>query len=144
MIYQEPAVAALIGVGIDDIRTVRDLLDPDRHWQQHDSEVCFTRDGVEQALVALGISEKKLPATFWDDLKKTGGVEIKLPPREVVFLKATKNSRIVLCLDDTAVVRVQVRDARNFLRGMLLPVEHVAEDLFHLVGPLPRSRGRWN
>lgn len=142
-VYREDTTASLLGVTHEDMRTVRELLDQGPHWLQHDEKIALTSSGVSQVLVALGIPEKKLPATFWEDLKTLAGVEKTEPPREVIFLKKTRNPRVVVCRDDERLVRVQLRDPANFIFGMLLPVEHVADDLFRLVGPLPRFRGRW-
>jgi hypothetical protein len=57
----------------------------------------------------------------------------------------TRNKRIVMAwVNDPApraeLVRVQVRDSKNFVAGMRIECRHVEEDLWELVGRCPRSR----
>ncbi len=71
---------------------------------------------------------------------------------ELVVWRVTNNPHIVEAhlaerdpLEDaTAIVRVRVRAAENFVRGMAMPVRlAVAPDLYEFTGRLPRWRGKY-
>lgn len=69
--------------------------------------------------------------------------------RQVSLMVCTlyRNPRIIGALNpedpDKKVLRVRVKNSKNFIKGMKIPCRHVKNDLWDLVGRCPRSRGRW-
>lgn len=54
-----------------------------------------------------------------------------------------RNTRLLGATLGQQEIRVRVRNSRNFIRGMEIPVRHVRDDVYELARRAPRFRGRW-
>ena len=54
-----------------------------------------------------------------------------------------RNTRLVGATIGINEIRVRVRNSRNFVRGMEIPVRHVRDDVYELARRAPRFRGKW-
>jgi len=63
--------------------------------------------------------------------------------RVAVFKKTFRNPHIIQCECQGELIRVRVRDNRNFRKGMEVPCRQVKGDLYELTRRCPRWPGRW-
>jgi hypothetical protein len=161
--YEEDALARAIGINRGRLHKGRARLDKGLWWYDH-GRVAYTREGALAVMREVGV---ELPT------KKRGGADLEGrttledalasaemgPPGEgvqgcqrLVVMRPALNDRIVMAgmLSDSGMpygfaCRVIVGSNVNFVKGMELravPVER-SQYLYRMVGPLPRSFGRW-
>lgn len=111
------------------------------YWSKEGRDVVWLPDGLYAACSAFGLDDTVVreivePALNEEAIsaKKTGTALVS---------RFTKNDRILMAMLDGQEIRVKVNSSRHFIPNMEIPVEHVQEDLWKLVGRCPRARGRW-
>ena len=57
---------------------------------------------------------------------------------QIVIARLKKDRRL-----EEELLRVRVRENKNFVKGMEIQCRHLQADLWEFVGRCPRSRGRW-
>lgn len=140
----EADLAKRLGLPRPTLRKIRaDKLQEGKEWAEEGGEVHLTLQGGKKVLEAVGAfqgAEKKA-----GDVEQLLGLSVKDELLVLTVEGRTRNRHIVMAwVDDPApraeLVRVQVRDNRNFVEGMRVRARHVEEDLWELVGRCPRSR----
>jgi hypothetical protein len=161
-LYEEDALAKALGINRGRLHRARVRIDKGLWWYDH-GRVAYTREGALAIMREVGV---ELPT------KKRGGAEACRstledalasaemgPPvdgvpgcQRFVVMRQALNTRLVQAgiVSDPEVpygfaCRVIVGNNVNFVKGMELravPVER-SQYLYRMVGPLPRSFGRW-
>lgn len=152
----ELEAAARLGISTEALADLRKkALLRDDHWTKSHRKILYTALGLVAAASILA-EKNDAPsasvATAVPGMREDDGlVEM------IVWRPNLPNTRILEAHQDATdphdpknVVRVQVYDNRNFLRGMRFKARHVAGDLWTHWDPKtntaarsPRARGRW-
>ena len=164
--YEEEAIARAIGIVRGRLHKARNLLDRSL-WQLDHGRVAYTRAGVValMAVIGVGFPEKKRgckakePDTWGRQTLDEVLDEslIGAPPdgmeglQRFVVKGLTLNPFIVHAYmmveggADYTVYRVKVKNSANFVKGMEVQARQIegATGLYRMVGPIPRSFGRW-
>lgn len=108
-------------------------------WRKDGTAIVWTLDGRTALARVLGLEKTAAPLPAPSE-----------PPPYVplVIVRVVRNPRIVLARrveGDASEVRLQVRDSKNFVPGMVAEKcrPTPTPDLFHLEGRCPRFRGHW-
>ena len=167
--FMENHVRARLGIGKDEIRSLRqDHLAKGADWLLKKKRIWLAPLGVEKLLAAKQLSpgqpgpNAQTPNADDDEALKAGRAKTPDPqkmapqkapePVTLKMVRATRNPHIILCCAeaDSAIqpkkmVRVRVRDSKNFKRHMTLPATLVADytDLYDLARACPKKPGQW-
>lgn len=131
----EEAAGDVLGIPVGDVRRLRK-----RELRENEG---FVRDGRIK-ITESGL--KKITGAIADEVPVADPV---MPVMRSIRVDGTcPNPRILMghFVDDgeTVKVRVRVRDARNFVRGMTIEsCRMVQSTLYSYEGRLPRLKGRW-
>lgn len=153
----ETRLARVLGAPRKTLRTLREAQLNREDWSLDGGEIRLTVEGTDRLLTALGYwqdqPKKERPALLAAIARaaaaaadeKTGAPTAEDETRVLTVESQTRNKHVVMAWvnEPTAqaeLVRVQVRDGRNFVEGMQIRARHVEEDLWELVGRAPRSR----
>lgn len=140
---KETALAEFIGVSRNQLRDIRKS-QPDmegKYWEKDGRDITWLPDGLYAACSVLGVDESLLR----DILEPASAEAAESAKKEVrvAVTRFTRNHQIMMAEHEGQEIRVRVNSSRNFLIGMEIPVAHVQEDLWELIGRCPRARGRW-
>jgi hypothetical protein len=152
--FEEKHAGACFGLTKDVLRVFRqEQLADGSDFITHKKRIYWTAAAVQKLQDSLGLppSKKTAPAPQRSIPLDPAPVKATLTELQVVRADLPNSHMLIACaLDDdhlrpTAPFRVRVRDTKNFVRGMLIPVQVVAgyQDLFDLTRPTPRQKGRW-
>ena len=138
----EDDIAAELGLDRDAMRGLRRAhLQEGVNWRRHQRRVELSMDAV--ALIRSAVVGEKEPASP----EAPAAPEKEPAPDLLTVLRIPRNQRIVEAKKkDGRVVRVRVRDNKNFVAGMEIRARHIPadfEDMMTLEGRCPRWRGRW-
>ncbi len=148
--YDEDKLSVVSGVAVGHLQGARlEILKKGADWALSGGNVLLTLQGVTAVLGHIGFPLKKKGAELAVALDAARLVS--LPTVGVVRVRVTalpRNTAIVVGenLNVGGMVRVLVGDSVNFTHGMELkasPLAGADPDVFTLVGPRPRARGRW-
>ena len=148
--YDEDKLSLVSGVAVGHLQSARtSLLKKGADWTLHGGSVLLTLQGVLAVLGGIGFPMKKKGAKLAAALD--GALLNSLPAAGVVRVRVTalpRNTALVVGENMNAggMCRVVVGDSVNFTHGMELkaqPMDGADPDVFVLVGPRPRARGRW-
>lgn len=144
MEYSESDLVRVTGINKAQMRELRRELQEGAHWFRKPSKgpktmwpVFWTQAGVDSLCVKAGVDNPALEAEL-------AAVE---PPKKVEGIVRAKyaNTRIIACdiIRDKGYERVQVlvRDSRNFVIGMVVPLR--ADGSRWVAAKHPRFGGRW-
>lgn len=147
----EAALAARVGLNQDNMRALRrSKLTQGLHWTMQKNRVCYSVAGVQevQRIMKLSPPQKTPPVPPGKDTAQPD--HSQEPVTLHVFRIFAANPHILeahLPDQDPAIVknrlRVRVKDNKNFVKAMPIPVRELAEGLYELARACPRSRGRW-
>jgi len=143
-IYPEAELAEALGMGREDMRDLRKKhLVEHTDWQKVNNRVLLTPQASERLKKEVaGLSPEKKENGALEAAGREQGVQelvvANVPQRNVRLLDARKK-------EGGDMVRVMVRNNRNFLPGMEIKAMPSGEwlDVFVLEGRCPRYRGRW-
>jgi len=138
----EAELAADLGVTRSTLRAMRSSMEAGTDYAA--GPMRFSKSGVKKVCAALGIEP-------FPDLERKEPEAKKPAVIELMARRFPMNTQIVLCDpecevgpgQDKRLVRVKVRDSKNFLPGMRLPCRHLQDDLYELARACPRWRGVW-
>lgn len=151
-LYWEQRVAAWLGVPRKRIAALRRRgLREGEHWIVHPQGMVYTVAGLQKLrdyLERLGALTP--PVKAQDEANDEPPAPVGPPEKkEVVVAKLYPNTRLLLALapgstpENPVQVLVRVRDNRNFMPGMKVPVVHDSRNSsWQFVGRLPRRKGR--
>jgi hypothetical protein len=168
--FEENAVRHRLGLTKDEMRSLREkrlVEGPD--FERYKKRVWLSQDAATRLLALADVKlEKTRVRTTADDVgpEKTAAARKNAPPpepaspaEETVALKVvncTLANKHMLTACPVAedherprtLLRVRVRSAANFRRGMELPARQVTAyagmtDLYDLARPTPRKKGQW-
>lgn len=146
--FWEERVASWLGVARKRVATVRRRgLREGAHWIVHRQRVVFTVEGLQKLRDFLGpLAAPQVVDGAADEPPAPVG-----PPerKSVRIVKIYPNTRLMLALapestpEKPVQVLVRVRDNRQFMPGMVVPVVHdLRSSSWQYVGRLPRRKGR--
>jgi hypothetical protein len=157
--HWESKVAGRLGLSRDTMRALRaEHLVYLADWETISGRICLTEDAVGKIAAVLRLPPvAALPTVSTSETEKSAPSEATgTATRLLVWNAKMKNRRILEAYAAGTnpalrqnILRVRVKNADNFLRvgydgkPMELPVVHVQADLYELVGPCPRKKGRW-
>ena len=149
----ETRLARVLGAPRKTVRELREeLLLEGGEWGLVGGEIRLSDMGARKLLKKLGAAKEHAEGLLraaggqGGQEEAAGASEAKEPDGDVLEVShVTRNRHIVMCwLNEPAahadLVRVQVRDSKNFAEGQRIRCRHVEEDLWELVGRAPRSR----
>lgn len=166
-IHRESHVAGRLGISRDTIREMRNAhLVEDADWKSVRNIICLTDVAAGKIAAALSlpapataVSPEKAAEMLVaekDAATATTGAGLVDLIEELCVWRLTKNPHIIEAfapgtdpMHRQNILRVRVKNAANFCRvggdgkPMMLPARHVQVDLYELVGPCPRRKGRW-
>ena len=132
----EAAAGEVLGIPTADVRRLRKQeLREDDGFVKSGRSVKLTSDGLKKITGAVAADVVVADPVFPEvrDLRVDG----TCPNPRILMAQYSEGEVIVK-------VRVRVKDARNFVRGMMIPgCRMVQETLYAYEGRLPRLRGRW-
>lgn len=141
--HAEADLVAALGLARAVVRTVRsEQLTRGTHWHTIAGEVRYSDEGRTLLFSILKAEPQKNLA----EIRPDPGAEPAEPggPRELVCVRTyTMNRRIVQARLGDEIVRVRVKDSAKLIEGMTMRCSHVQADMWELVQPLPRWRGKW-
>ena len=162
--FEEDAIAKAVGIHRGRLHKARMRLQK-KVWGYDHGRVAYTREGVMDLLKEIGVmlvAKKKGAApdawgrkTLEDVLalselgKPAEGME---GCQRLVVMKQMPNPKVLMAgmLSDESMpwgfaCRVLVENSENFVKGMEVTAREVdrVQYLYRMVGPLPRSFGRW-
>lgn len=143
-IYKESEVIRLTGLNRADLKGLRETALEGKHWirkprngPKHLWPIFWTKEGIELLKGKTGLEEavvEELKEAKADTTPKTGVVKGKF-----------RNSRIILCEIEEGKakkqVNVLVRDSKNFVNGMVVPLR--SDGTRWVAAKHPRFGGRW-
>lgn len=157
--HWESKVAGRLGLSRDTMRALRtEHLVYLADWETISGRICLTDDAVGKiaAVLRLPPVDAAPPISNAETEKSAPSEATGTTTRLLVWNAKMKNRRIIEAYAVGTnpslrqnILRVRVKNADNFLRvgydgkPMELPVVHVQADLYELVGPCPRKKGRW-
>jgi hypothetical protein len=154
--WDEDMLSAAAGVTRSALVEVRGkVLKRGADWEVCCGRVMLTREGVMGELRALGMEYEKKGAEGAKglDMVLAGARPQTMPDAGEIRVRVVQlpiNGALVVGMNMTSkkeeLVRVLVGSNVNFTIGMELPAKKVPgtdADVFQIVGPKPRSRGRW-
>lgn len=151
-LYWEHRVAAWLGVARKRIASLRRRgLRESKHWIAHPQGIVYTVAGLQKLRDYLGsLGELTPPTEQPSDAASEPPAPVGPPEKKTVIIaKLYPNTRLMLALAEGSTpekplqVLVRVRDNRNFMAGMKVPVVHDPRNSsWQYVGRLPRRRGR--
>jgi hypothetical protein len=131
----EADVIAATGISQADLRGYRkNMLEDQVHFRKISGRVFYTPAGIARICSVIGADSQAVNS------QKNKGTS------DLLVLRTGFRNRTILegRHPDGAVVRIRVRDCKNFLPGMnLAGCLHIEEDLWDYVGKMPRARGVW-
>jgi hypothetical protein len=155
----ESKVAGRLGLSRDMMRALRTAhLVEHVDWLTISGRICLTEEAVGKIAAGLRLPPVADAATIStaETEKSAPGEATGTTARLLVWNSKMKNRRIIEAYAVGTnpslrqnILRVRVKNADNFMRvgydgkPMELPVVHVQADLYELVGPCPRKKGRW-
>ena len=144
MDYAEGDLIRVTGIGKTQMREIRRKLEEGAHWYRKPSKgpknlwpVYWTRIGVDNLCLIAGVDNPELEQEL---------AEVE-PPKQVEGIVKAKfvNPRIIACdiVRDKGYERVNVlvRDSKNFVIGMVVPLR--ADGARWVAAKHPRFGGRW-
>lgn len=143
-IYKETEVIRLTGLNRNDLKGLRETALEGKHWlrkprngPKHLWPIFWTKEGIEFVRGKTGIEAEvveELKEAVVEEKPKTGVVKGKF-----------RNQRIILCeIEDgksKKQVNVLVRDSKNFVVGMVVPLR--SDGQRWVAAKHPRFGGRW-
>lgn len=143
-IYKETEVIRLTGLNRNDLKGLRETALEGKHWlrkprngPKHLWPIFWTKEGIEFVRGKTGIEAEvveELKEAVVEEKPKTGVVKGKF-----------RNQRIILCeIEDgksKKQVNVLVRDSKNFVVGMVVPLR--SDGVRWVAAKHPRFGGRW-
>jgi hypothetical protein len=143
-IYKETEVIRLTGLNRNDLKGLRETALEGKHWlrkprngPKHLWPIFWTKEGIEFVRSKTGIEAEvveELKEAVVEEKPKTGVVKGKF-----------RNQRIILCeIEDgksKKQVNVLVRDSKNFVVGMVVPLR--SDGQRWVASKHPRFGGRW-
>lgn len=151
-LYWEDRVAAWLGVPRKRIASLRRRgLREGEHWISHAQGIVYTVAGLQRLRDYLGSLGELTPPTKEPSALASEPPAPVGPPEKmkVIIAKLYPNTRLMLAVAEGSTpekpvqVLVRVRDNRNFMPGMKVPVVHDPRNSsWQFVGRLPRRRGR--
>lgn len=143
-IYKESEVIRLTGLNRADLKGLRETALEGKHWirkprngPKHLWPIYWTKEGIEFMQGKAGLEApviEELREAKADDKPKTGIVKGKFV-----------NPRIILCEIEEGKakkdVNVLVRDSKNFVKGMVVPLR--SDGQRWVAAKHPRFGGRW-
>lgn len=143
-IYKETEVIRLTGLNRNDLKVLRETALEGKHWlrkprngPKHLWPIFWTKEGIEFVRGKTGIEAEvveELKEAVVEEKPKTGVVKGKF-----------RNQRIILCeIEDgksKKQVNVLVRDSKNFVVGMVVPLR--SDGVRWVAAKHPRFGGRW-
>ena len=143
-IYKETEVIRLTGLNRNDLKVLREEALEGKHWlrkprngPKHLWPIFWTKEGIEFVRGKTGIEAEvveELKEAVVEEKPKTGVVKGKF-----------RNQRIILCeIEDgksKKQVNVLVRDSKNFVVGMVVPLR--SDGVRWVAAKHPRFGGRW-
>jgi hypothetical protein len=153
----ETRLARVLGAPRKTLRVLREAHLRAEDWRLDGGEVRLTVEGTDRLLEVLEYwksqPKKDRPtllagiarAAAADLAEKDGGPAEPDGSMVLTVESQTRTRHVVMAwvnepTPQAELVRVQVRDGRNFVEGMRIRARHVDEDLWELVGRAPRSR----
>lgn len=140
----EERAASELGVSKDDLAVLRrDHLFEGEHWKRKGKLIVYLPAGVEKAKAAIMQAVGMAPSP----LEKNGppAAPVTLAPAvegELTVMRWGRNSRVLLCEDPQGkACRLVARDTTGFKRGQKVKARHVYDDVWTVVGMLPRRKG---
>lgn len=144
MDYPEGDLIRVTGIGKTEMRLLRKKLEEGAHWYRKPSKgpknlwpVYWTRIGVDNLCLMAGVTNPDLESEL---------AEVE-PPKQTEGIVRGKfvNNRIIACdiVRDKGYERVNVlvRDSRNFVIGMVVPLR--SDGGRWIAAKHPRFGGRW-
>jgi hypothetical protein len=144
MDYSEGDLIRVTGISKQQMREIRKKLEEGAHWFRKPSKgpktlwpVFWTRIGVDNLCLIAGVDNPELE-------QELAAVE---PPKQVEGIVKAKfaNPRIIACdiVRDKGYERVNVlvKDSRNFVLGMVVPLR--SDGKMWIAAKHPRFGGRW-
>lgn len=158
--FEEEAIGRAIGLRSELLHQMRNsgLAQKSIHWKIIGGRVWHTMDGAEMLLAQCGLSfprkkKKGESRPTLEEVLRPAGQAVGDVPRYAKRVLVTsvqvmsRRSVTGFVVDTGEGVRVMVADNRNLIPGMEIVVVKVQivgdPDLYEMVGPMPRSRGRW-
>jgi hypothetical protein len=146
MTVEEARLAGRLGLTRETLRGWRQRsMSEGEHFGVVGREVVYSVSGV-QRLCELAELPVDAFSFVWE-------AEERPEPVLLVVWRVCTNSRIVLAHregtkvgedgEPVELLRIQVRENRNFLKGMRVPAVHESEDVYVLQHACPRWKGRW-
>lgn len=152
-LYWEQRVAAWLGVPRKRIAAIRRRgLREGEHWIVHQQGIVYTVEGLQKLRDYLGSLGGLTPPAAEPEANADEPPAPVGPPekKQVTVAKLYPNTRLMLALapestpEKPVQVLVRVRDNRNFMPGMKVPVVHDPRNSsWQFVGRLPRRKGRF-
>lgn len=148
--FDEDKLAMVAGVAVGHLHKARtECLKKGADWALSGGSVLLTLQGVVLILGHLGFPVKKKGAelaTAFEIARVASLPTVGLV--RVLVTAIPRNTSIVVGenMQTGELVRVLVGDSVNFTHGMEMKAQRLAgadPDVFVLVGPRPRARGRW-
>lgn len=140
----EERAASELGVSKDDLAVLRrDHLYEGEHWRRKGKAIVYLEAGVAKAKGAIMAAVGMAPSP----LEKNGAPAAPVtlaPPLEgdLTVVRWGRNSRVVLCQDpEGKTCRLVARDTTGFKRGQKVKARHVHDDVWTVVGMIPRRKG---
>ena len=159
MLYPEKLVAEVAGLTREVMKNARGTLEKGRDWGRKRTMVMFTETGLRNVAAMLGLEQEVMERIRERVQARTEGNDSTAPAEvstkddkkggscpgetDIELVRLYPNRRIVGGRLDGEVVRIRVKDNRNFRRGMILPCRHVQADLWECTRRSPRRRGKW-
>ena len=159
-LYEEDALSRALGINRGRLQRARAALETGL-WSYDHGRVAYTKKGALAAMRAVGVEPpaKKGEGYEGKSLEETlAAAELGAPAaglegcERLVVMRQALNTGIVMAgmMSDSSLpfgfaCRVIVGNNANFVRGMEITAIPVQRDqyLYRMVGPLPRTRGRW-
>lgn len=153
-VHHEIKMAALLGLSRDEIRALRqEYLTEGTHFKTVKKRLYLSEQGVN-----LLLSKKTLPRPAAPI--NTPPSETAARPRQLLLIapfegdllvwQKANNPRILLLIyphdhmdSPQFIAQMQVRDNKNFVRGMKVRARHIEGVWYEHVGNLPRWRGKY-
>lgn len=148
----EAHVRAQVGLGKDELRPIRNgRLKEGEHWSTVGRNIAYSPEGLAELQRVLKISPAEKDAGPAHGSNAQRGEPVK--PEVItlrVFRTGLKNARVIEAYypthdpaDPGNRVTVRVRHAKNFTRGMEIPVIKLRDGLYELARACPRTKGKW-